>query len=51
MNFGPRRFQAIGYGTERMRQKLFVVGSGVLVNTSTPACIGGIGRLRHPVGR
>ena len=25
-----------GYGTERMRQKLFVVGSGVLVNTSTP---------------
>ena len=24
------------YGTERMRQKLFVVVSGVLVNTSTP---------------
>jgi len=23
-----------GYGTERMRQKLFVVGSGVLVNTT-----------------
>jgi len=24
------------YGTERMRQKLFVVGSGALVNTSAP---------------
>jgi hypothetical protein len=25
-----------GYGTERMRQKLFVVVSGALVNTSAP---------------
>jgi hypothetical protein len=26
------------YGTERMRQKLLVVASGVLVNISTPTC-------------
>ena len=31
-----------GYGTERMRQKLFVVGSGVLVNTSTPPAPAGL---------
>jgi hypothetical protein len=28
--------QPVRYGTERMRQKLLVVGSGLLVNTRTP---------------
>ena len=38
------------YGTERMRQKLFVVVSGGLVNISAPSTRG-VGGLRHPVGR
>src|ERR1035438_7631034 len=29
-------FQALSYGTERMRQKLFVVGSSVLVSMMAP---------------
>jgi hypothetical protein len=29
-------FHVIGYGMERMRRKLFVGASGVLVNTSAP---------------
>jgi hypothetical protein len=31
-----------GYGTERMRQKLLVVGSGVLVKTSAPSAPAGL---------
>jgi len=35
-------FYALGYGTERMRQKLFVPEFGVLVNTTTPAASAGL---------
>jgi hypothetical protein len=37
--FWTNCFEDLGYGTERMRQKLFVVASGVLVNTSAPPFI------------
>jgi hypothetical protein len=37
-----RLLHAHGYGTERMRQKLFVAGLGVLVKTSAPKELAGL---------